>query len=587
MLGASTAVLSIDGRAGIGKSSLAVHAAHQLKRCFPDAQIYLNLYGSDRHPLSVQEVLSALLSALHETDDWLSLTLDKQIALYHSILVDKRVLIILDDVGGISQIEPLIPPLVSPLGSPLPSPLPFKGGNSGVLMTSRHRLESAAIANRLSLVDMNEDDGLYLLLRSSVGTEPFSMGVEAATQIVNLCSRNPLAVQLAARTLQDISSQQLMTYSTQLIAEKKKLASFNAGDLAVRACFSLAYEELSESCAKLFRKLGLFSQPTLTDTLAKVLLDSDLETARVAISHLVERRLLKPISQNCYQFQPLLRVVAKEKLAQTESSQRRRAVRLRIVQWYLKTAEERALVFHPTTRTPLVQRMSEQSSMLLQDGEQTLRLFAFRWFESERLNLMSCINWAYKAEAWEIVIQFVKHLVIFFPHGSHWQDWEQSHRLAIEAAQRLGDKQLEAQILNNLGNCFLQQSHWEKARSHYESSLSLLQAVGDSNGEAKTLLNLSVFYHLRQDEETGSFLRKTADEIRFANSSLTPPPSLPHKISQPLGKSSGKPSGRRHGASKKLETSKSSSSPTSRNANTVIGYIVAAIVAVSIALILS
>ncbi|MEO0869227.1 MAG: NB-ARC domain-containing protein, partial [Cyanobacteria bacterium J06642_11] len=547
----STVVFSINGRAGIGKSALVVHAAHQLKHFFPDAQLYLNLHGSESHPLSLKEALSALLGAWDKGDGWLPTTLDERLALYHSILADKRALIILDDVGDAAQIEPLIP----------------KGGHCGILITSRNHLEGLAITDQLTLVEMNEEDGLYLLLRSSIGNQSVSIDVKTATQIVNLCSRNPLAIQLAASTLQNISSQQLLTYRAQLAAEKKKLALFNTYDLTVRASFSLSYQELGASCAKLFRRLGLFAQPTLTDAMAKMLLASDLENAKMAISHLVKRRLLKPINQNCYQFQPLLRLIAKEKLAQIESSQQRQSVRMRIIQWYLKMAEERALVFHPTTRTLLVQRISEQSPMLLPEGEQTLRLFALRWFEAERLNLMACINWAYQAEAWDMVIQFAKHLVIFYSNGMHWQDWEQSHQLALEAAQKLGDQQLEAQISNNLGNSFLQQSCWEKARDHYEASLSLLQKIGDLNGEAQTLLNLSVFYHLCQEDDTASLLRKAADEIRFANTSPSPP-SYPQKKSL----------GRRNGSSTKLDASKSVLSPMPRDAYVVIGCIVAAVV---------
>ena len=38
-------VTAIDGAAGVGKSALAVHAAHRLRPSFPDGQLFLDLHG--------------------------------------------------------------------------------------------------------------------------------------------------------------------------------------------------------------------------------------------------------------------------------------------------------------------------------------------------------------------------------------------------------------------------------------------------------------------------------------------------------------------------------------------------------------
>src|SRR5262249_58472050 len=49
----STAVVitAAVGKAGVGKTTLAVHAGHQLRSLFPDGQLYVNLRGVEAHAL--------------------------------------------------------------------------------------------------------------------------------------------------------------------------------------------------------------------------------------------------------------------------------------------------------------------------------------------------------------------------------------------------------------------------------------------------------------------------------------------------------------------------------------------------------
>ncbi|MEL6382691.1 MAG: NB-ARC domain-containing protein [Cyanobacteria bacterium J06626_18] len=498
------AVFVINGKAGVGKSALAVHAAYQLRQVYPDARLYVNLHGSDSQKLSLDGAIADLLRAWNEQDGWLPTTLGERLTLYHKILADSRALIVLDDVDSLAQIKPLIP----------------TAAHCAVLITSRHPLPELVAAEQLTLAAMSEADSLYLLLRSAPDEDIAALNLDAAKQIVSLCDCNPLALQIAAHTLEDSSSQQLVAYESRLATERNRLASFNSGDLAVRSSFALAYQELDENCQQLFKRLSLSAQPVLTDAMAKMLLASDWDIAKAAMATLVKRQLLRRMAQHRYEFQPLLRLMAKEKLAQTESAELRQAMRTKITRWYLQQAEAMSLLFHPTTRSHLFYQLGEDSQTLLPMGEQTLRLSALEWFEAERSNLMTCIHWAHQANAWSIVTQFAKHLVIFWEQGAHWQDWERSHQIGIEGARNLGNRKLEAQIASNLGNSLLQQAHWEAAQAQYESSLSLFREVGDSEGEAWTLGNLSILHHRRQEEDT---ISKSNDQ---AEATRSPQPSV-------------------------------------------------------------
>ncbi len=50
--------------AGVGKSALAVYAAHQMAERFPDAQLYVNLQGADAKPADPNDVLGDWLRDL-------------------------------------------------------------------------------------------------------------------------------------------------------------------------------------------------------------------------------------------------------------------------------------------------------------------------------------------------------------------------------------------------------------------------------------------------------------------------------------------------------------------------------------------
>lgn len=493
---AATAAFVVSGKSGVGKTALAVHAAYQLRSFYPDAQLYVDLHGSDSQMLSLDAAIAHLLRAWHEYDGWLPTTLEERLSLYQQVLVDKRILIILDDFSDLTQLEPLIP----------------KAQHCAVLITSRHPVAGLAIAKQLTLTTMTEDEGLDLLSKTTIGDRDSVAALDAAAakQIVNLCDCLPLAIQIAARSLPDRSSQVLLDYSSRLAVERNQLASFNSSDLAVRATFALAYQELSEGCQALFKRLSLSPQPVLTDSMAQMLFAADQDSAAAGIADLLKRQLIRKIDSHRYAFQPLLRLMAREKLAQTESPQQRQAIRTDITHWYLQRAETMALLFHPTTRSQLFPRLTEGSRALHLMSEQDLRLSALQWFDTEYANLMACINWAHQAQAWHVVTQFAKHLVIFAPHGAHRQDWEHSHQMGLESAQRLGNRQLEAQIANNLGNIYLRQGQWNEAKTYYEVSLACFQALSDKEHEAHTLENLAILQDCRQ---TGDVSGKLSDRV--------------------------------------------------------------------------
>src|SRR5262249_20360798 len=122
----STAVVITGavGKAGVGKTALAVHAAHQLRPAFPDGQLYVNLRGAEAQALAPEEVLAEFLRALGVEGRCLPRDVDSRACLYRSLLADRRMLVVLDNAAGEAQVRPLLP----------------AGASNAVLVTSRARL---------------------------------------------------------------------------------------------------------------------------------------------------------------------------------------------------------------------------------------------------------------------------------------------------------------------------------------------------------------------------------------------------------------------------------------------------------------
>ena len=116
------------GKAGVGKTTLAVHAAHQMRTLFPDGQLYVNLRGVEAQALDPSDVLGRFLRALGVDGQSIPDDVDERADLYRSLMADRHALVLLDNAADEAQIRPLLP----------------AGAGNAVLVTSRTRLTGLA-----------------------------------------------------------------------------------------------------------------------------------------------------------------------------------------------------------------------------------------------------------------------------------------------------------------------------------------------------------------------------------------------------------------------------------------------------------
>jgi len=482
----SAPVSIVTGTAGIGKSALAIHVAHQLRNDFSDAQFYINLRGTEGQPLAALDVLASFLRAWGVDDPSIPDSLTHRSELYRSLLSGKRVLVLLDDAHDEEQVGPLLP----------------NHSTCAVVVTTRRSLTALEGADVLELAQMTPTEALELL-QKQVGLERTQAEQESAKKIIDLCGQLPLAIRIAGGTLKNKLDWRLEDYAHRLAKERRRQEQLHLSNWDVRATLVLSYQELDARAAHLFRLLGLLTASTFLPAIAVALLESEPAIAEESINCLVNAQLLEPATDERYRLHDLVRLFAKEQLAQEELSQARQATRLRAARWYLETSTMMNLALNPETRHQLAQILVKSQAQSQAAIEQNLLQAALNWFKLERTNLLACVESAYQAEAWDIVVALAENLVNFFNTYGYRAEWERTHVLALAAIRKLSDssegnssasRQGEAQTLTNLGNVYSLQSNWEKASECYEQSLSIFSELEERAGVAKALGNLANVY---------------------------------------------------------------------------------------------
>jgi DNA-binding SARP family transcriptional activator/Tfp pilus assembly protein PilF len=480
-----TVVISaIGGTAGVGKTALAVHWAHQMASRFRDGQLYVNLRGFDPsgNPVAPAEAVRRFLDALWVPARQIPSSPEAQQDLYRSLLADRRMLIVLDNARDTEQVRPLLP-----------------GGPSClVLVTSRNQLTSLVAAEgahpvTLDLLSPAEADEL---LAQRLGRERLAAEPGVAAELIDLCARLPLALSIAAAHAAMQPELPLTALAGQLRDASGRLDALDAGDAAsVRAVFSWSYQNLSAPAARMFRLLSLHPGPDITAAAAASLAGIQLVQAWDVLGGLSRASLLTQHLPGRFAFHDLLRAYAAERAAAEDSQPQQRAATHRMLDHYLHTAHAAALVLHSHRDTiSLVPAQPGVTPEAVEGYEQ-----AMAWFDAEHRVVLATIDQAVSAgfdtHGWQIPLT----LTTFFDRRGYWRSYPTAQQTALASAQRLGDREAQALVHRSLGHASTQVGSYQDAVHHYEQALDLYRQLGDREGQARALLGLG-FVHDRQGQ---------------------------------------------------------------------------------------
>jgi len=469
----------VTGAGGVGKTTLAVHAAHRLRPRFPDGQLYVDLLGASPQPLTPADVLARFLRDLGMDAARIPADEAGRAALLRTRLTGRRMLILLDNARDAAQVRPLLP------------------GSSGcaVLVTTRSRLPDLTVARLVDLDVLGEQEARSLFA-SVVGAERATAEAEATDEVLAACVGLPLAIRIAGARLAARRGWTVRTLASRLRSEQRRLDELKAGDLAVRASFGVSYASLPGPAspagiepARAFRLLGLWSGPTISLPAAAALFGRPEAGAAGALELLVDVNLLESPAPDTYRLHDLLRVYAAERCQAEESAQARRDALRRILIWYLHTAEAAATIISPHhTRVPIGEDDSPTGPLSFASPEAALE-----WSEAERADLLAATRQAAADGQHDIAWRLPAAAMSYYYRRSQWADWVASHRIGLDSARELGDRLAEAWMLHNLGMAYGAQGMTESVVC-FEQAVTIYRGIGDIQGETRAANNLAHAY---------------------------------------------------------------------------------------------
>ncbi|HEY2574930.1 MAG TPA: BTAD domain-containing putative transcriptional regulator [Streptosporangiaceae bacterium] len=481
-------VALVTGAGGLGKTTLAVHAAHRLRSRFPDGQLYVDLLGVSAQPQAPADVLARFLRDLGVDGGQIPVDEEERAALFRTRLTGRRVLILLDNARDYTQVRPLLP------GS----------SSCAVLVTSRKILADLVVAapRRVDL-DVLDPVEARALFSGIVGAGRAGADAKATGEVLAACAGLPLAIRIAGAWLAARPKWEVGALATRLRGQHGRLDVFKVGDLAVRTTFEVSFADLPPAAtsggidpARAFRLLGLWEGPVIGLAAAAALFGQPGAGTGDALEQLVDVHLLESPAPDVFRFHDLLREYAHERSA-AEPEQARRDATVRILSWYLHTAEAAARTISPNhARVPIGEPGPGVRPLAFGSLEEALD-----WSETERASLVAATRQAAEAGLHDIAWQLPAATMSFFYRRSHWADWVLTHELGLASARTLGDRLGEARMLNNLGMVHGEQRN-EAATGFFEQAAAIYRELGDRDGEARAMTNIATAWtHLGRFNE--------------------------------------------------------------------------------------
>ena len=487
--GAVVGIHAIDGMAGVGKTTLAVHAAHQLADAFPDGHFFLPLHAHTRgqRPVEPTDALASLLLTAGVPPAQIPPGLEARAARWRDHVATKRVLLVLDDAVGHEQVRPLLP------GTP----------GSLVLVTSRRRLAALHDAVVISLDTLPPGEAAALLAQLAArsglsGSDP------AVDEMAHLCGYLPLAIAMLASQLRHHPAWSAEQLAARLATARDRLALMRAENVSVAAAFELSYADLNAGEQRLFRRLGLVPGATVDGYAASALDGTSLDQARQHLEELYDQHLIGEAEPGRYQLHDLLREHARG-LAADDPADSEAAVE-RLLDYYLHTA------LTADQLVPAWDTAYRPRSLVSWPGDApdlpTLEVAA-AWLEAERPNLHAAADYAGATGRYLHAVQIPAAMGGFLRERGHWDEAVALQQTALIAARHAGDLAGQAGTLHELGLMRTVTGDYPAAAASLAQAVALYGHIGDLAGQAFAMCQLGIVQGW-----TGDYLAGMASDER-------------------------------------------------------------------------
>jgi DNA-binding SARP family transcriptional activator/tetratricopeptide (TPR) repeat protein len=438
-------LVCVDGMAGIGKTTLAVHAARAVADSFPDGRLFVDLHGHTpgRTPMPAAEAINHLLRGVGVTADRIPADLAEAAVLWRAETSGRRVLVVLDNAPSSSAVQPLLP------GAP----------GCAVIVTSRVQL-SLDVSDRVALAVLTDDDAADLVSAVS-GRERSDPSLPG---LVERCGRIPLALSIAGSKLRHRKSWTVAHLNDRMDAKGNRLAELSIDGRSVTAAFMVSYEQLPSEQQRLLRLVALVPGRDFDRYGAGALAAVDPDVAEDALDALVDANMLLDNGPGRYRLHDLIREFAAGLPSGDDS--------LDLLFSYY-TAAARATAVHLLGDPPF-----EQPSGGLLPPLDTAEE-AEAWLASDAENVLDAVAWtvAHQHPAETVALTLGIYPFVFTADRNDLG----SKLLAegIAAARRVGDRASEVYFLVQSGWLELTLNDRETGLRLIDHAITLADGLGD------------------------------------------------------------------------------------------------------------
>ena len=487
-------VYVIDGMPGVGKTSLALHAAHRIADQYPDGQIFLDLHGytDGLEPLTAGEALGSLLRSLGVADQVIPDGTADRASFYRSRLAGTRTLIILDNALNSAQVRPLLP------------------GTAGclVMITSRRKIQGLDDAEPVGVGQLAEQEAIALLRRVA-GPGRVLADDPAAARMAELCGYLPLAVRMIAARLRHRQALLVTDVLDQMVEERRRLAHLRDDDRDLGAVFDVSFRHLPAAEQRAFVLLGLVPGPDFDARVLAALDGADEDTAEGLLESLLDHNLLVQRTSARYLLHDLVRVYARglagDRLSLLAPGEADAAV-ARLLDYYVRAAQaadsylERRL---PDVDRPVTAPPATASPLVVPDLDRADRTDradradrARAWLAAELPSLDAAVRHALGGGRYPQAAALASALAHYLRAYGPWTTAAALHGAVAQAARQAGDTRGEAAALAHLAAIQRQAGALVHAEQNLAAGLDRFRALGDPQGQAAVLVELGIVRRL-------------------------------------------------------------------------------------------
>ena len=469
-------VSAVAGLAGVGKTALAIQAAHTARQAgwFAGGVLFIDLHGYDDAPVHPGQALDSLLRALGVPAEYIPQGTEQRAGLYRSALAQIRgsVLIIADNASAEAQVRPL-----------LPGPGPHR-----MVVTSRHTLAGLG-ARLLDVATLDEQAAVAVmeeaLQEARPGDDRIGADRPGAARLADICGGLPLALQITAALLKADPTRTVSDLAVELSDEVRRLAALSYDEgrgtsaSSVAAAFDLSYRQLDETTARVFRLLSVNPAADSSTVAAAALADLAVGEVRRVMGQLLRAHLVETSAgaPDRWRMHDLLRLYAGQLSVAYAEADGREQARDRLLDYFLDTAKAANDHLRALRGAPVPATFTDREA-------------ALAWLDAERPSLIAAITMAASTGRDRVAARLPLHLEPFFSWRRRLDDWLAATMTARDAAHRLGERDFEAAALNSLGIALSQVGRVEEAIAVDQEAVAIFREIGDRRYEGTALGNL-------------------------------------------------------------------------------------------------